>query len=79
MKLFDKILDHPYISSVIISVVFLLFMVLIGGCSDLISNDEPLGNGKTTCLNCGRESVYDLGYCKSCYKSFMDYTYGSKD
>jgi hypothetical protein len=78
MKLFDKILDHPYISGIIIAVLFLL---LVGGCQELVSksNDGPRGDGRTTCLNCGKESVYDLGYCKSCYRSFMDFTYGNKD
>lgn len=34
------------------------------------------GDGKTSCKNCGRSSVYALGFCKSCYKSFHDFTYG---
>lgn len=34
------------------------------------------GDGKSSCKNCGRSSVYALGFCKSCYKSFHDYTYG---
>ncbi|MCI5946000.1 MAG: hypothetical protein MRZ39_03740 [Oscillospiraceae bacterium] len=33
------------------------------------------GDGVSSCKNCGRHSVYALGFCKSCYESFMDYTY----
>lgn len=33
------------------------------------------GDGMESCKNCGRKSVYSLGFCKSCYESFMDYTY----
>lgn len=34
------------------------------------------GDGKTSCKNCGRSSVYALGFCKSCYKDFHEFTYG---
>lgn len=34
------------------------------------------GDGKSGCKNCGSSPVYALGFCKSCYKSFVDYTYG---
>ena len=34
------------------------------------------GDGKKSCKNCGAKSVYSLGFCKRCYDSFCDYTYG---
>lgn len=36
------------------------------------------GDGKSSCKNCGRSPVYAIGFCRSCYKSFVNYTYGEK-
>ena len=35
------------------------------------------GDGESHCMNCGWDSVYKLGYCKTCYKGFVDYTYAN--
>jgi len=67
---------------ILIIAVITFFLVILAshGCSKLASEPgRPVGNGTTTCSACGRKPVYDLGYCKSCYRSFMDFTYGNKD
>ena len=61
MKKFKKIL---------VLLMMLAFSVFATGCT------SSHGDGKTTCKNCGRSSIYALGFCKSCYEGFMDYTYG---
>ena len=40
-------------------------------------SSDSYDDGAVGCRNCGRSPVYDLGYCKTCYKGFMDYTYGN--
>ncbi len=52
-----------------IVVLMSLISTMFVACSDG-------GDGKSSCLNCGRKSVYALGYCKTCYKGFIDFTYG---
>ena len=49
-----------------------LIMVLLLG---LTACGNSGGDGETTCLNCGKKEIYDLGYCERCYESFMDFTY----
>lgn len=56
-------------------IVTILFCGLVG-CGGSGSSRPASYDGKNACLNCGKKSVYDLGFCKSCYKSFMKYTYG---
>lgn len=53
-----------------------LILVLCLSMSFVTISCSCSGDGKSGCKNCGRSPVYALGYCKSCYKSFMDYTYG---
>ncbi len=53
-------------------VVLLSFTISITGC------DDGGGDGITSCKNCGRTPVYALGFCKTCYKGFANYTYGKK-
>lgn len=53
----------------------LAIMLAVGMCFSMIACGG--GDGKTSCKNCGRSSVYALGYCKTCYKGFHDYTYGN--
>ena len=65
------------------ALVFIIGGIVNSGDAQL---DKPSGSsgssrpasydGKNACMNCGKKSVYDLGFCKSCYESFMDYTYG---
>ncbi len=55
----------------------ILCLVLVCACLfSLMSCGDNSGDGKSSCKACGRSPVYDLGYCKRCYKSFMDFTYG---
>lgn len=53
-----------------------LIVALISCLFLLCSCGDRHGDGKTSCKNCGRSQVYALGFCKSCYNSFIDYTYG---
>lgn len=61
-------------------IALLLCLMLMLSCVTVLTSCEgnggSSGNGKSSCKNCGRSPVYDLGFCKSCYKSFMNYTYG---
>lgn len=56
--------------SILLVVGMILSMMILPAC------EKSKGDGKTSCKNCGRTPVYALGFCKSCYKSFHDYTYG---
>lgn len=56
--------------------LLLSLILLLSGISVLSGCVDNSGDGKSGCKNCGRSPVYDLGYCKSCYQSFMNYTYG---
>ena len=58
--------DQKQLIAIICAIV--LFFI---GCFSCATCGDSGGNGKTTCKNCGRASVYALGYCKSCYKSFI--------
>ncbi len=58
------------ILSIVLALGMCLSMLSFAACED------NGGDGKTGCKNCGRSSVYALGFCKSCYKSFHDFTYG---
>ena len=60
--------------AIIFSCCFLGFCFL--SCGDCSGGG---GNGKTSCKNCGRNSVYSMGFCKSCYESFYEFTYGKDD
>ncbi len=55
---------------VIVCIIIAIFIASISSCTDSIG-----GDGSSSCKNCGRSPVYALGLCKSCYKSFSDYTY----
>ena len=59
---------------IILSILMCFSMFAITGCGS--SGGSSRGDGKTSCKNCGRNSVYALNFCKRCYDSFMDYTYG---
>ena len=56
--------------------LLLSLILLLSGVSILSGCEDNHGDGESECRNCGRSPVYDLGYCKTCYKGFMDYTYG---
>ncbi|MBP3657091.1 MAG: hypothetical protein J6K32_10400 [Clostridia bacterium] len=43
-------------------------MIALSGCDGAHVKD-----GIHTCKNCNKKEVYDLGYCKSCYTSFIDW------
>lgn len=61
-------------------IALLLCLVLMLSCITLLTSCEGDGgrikDGESGCKNCGGSPIYDLGFCKRCYKSFMDYTYG---
>ena len=61
---------------VILLVIFVLLCMLTGlfSCMGLLPSSE--GDGKISCKNCGKSSVYAIGYCKRCYESFIEFTYG---
>lgn len=55
------------IMSVLVAVVILVVVALAVG------DDDPRGDGKTTCRNCGRRPVTVMGYCEDCYEGFNDW------
>lgn len=61
------------ISSFIALALIILSSIICSGSS------KGKGDGKTSCKNCGKKSVYALGFCKSCYESFYEYTYKNKN
>ena len=58
-----------------IGIAIVVVIMLVGVISCALSPSGMGGDGKSSCKNCGRNSVYALGFCKSCYKSFHDFTY----
>ena len=52
---------------IIASIIIGLIVIMAATCSGGIG-----GDGRTSCKNCGRPSVYALGFCKSCYNSFKN-------
>lgn len=67
-------MNKPKISLSKIVIGVCILVLLIAHTIDFNANRR--GDGVSTCLNCRRSEVYALGYCKRCYESFMDYTYG---
>ena len=61
----------------IISFIILLILItaLIGSCFGGCETEG--GDGVSSCKNCGRGSVYFMGFCKRCYDGF--YNYNKKD
>ncbi|MEG0494237.1 MAG: hypothetical protein RR505_12280 [Raoultibacter sp.] len=55
---------------VIIAALLLAMMLSLSSCG---SSSGSKGNGTSSCKNCGRKSVYAIGYCKRCYESFNDW------
>ena len=60
------------IQSIVVVLIVLLLLfglgsIIFGGCED------NGGDGKSSCKNCGRSSVYASGFCKRCYESYIDY------
>lgn len=62
-----------------IGVFAIVVIMLVGVISCALSPSGIGGDGKSSCKNCGRNSVYALGFCKSCYKSFHDFTYDNDE
>ena len=62
-----------------ISIAVIVVIMLVGVISCALSPSGIGGDGKSSCKNCGRNSVYALGFCKSCYKSFHDFTYDNDE
>ena len=58
--------------TVALIIVLVLILVSIVGCFGDCGESSG-GDGKSSCRNCGRSSVYALGYCKSCYKGFRNW------
>ncbi len=56
-------------------ILVILLIVVIGGYVFLFphSSSGRGGNGKTTCLNCGRRARLTIGYCDTCYDGFSDW------
>ena len=72
-KLFKKLL----ITSLIFALLLVIGIVMIA--PEMSGGSSSAGSSSNSgCRNCGRTPIYDLGYCKSCYKSFMEYTYGKQ-
>lgn len=61
---------------VLVITVATLMCGLIGCGYDSGSRPDSY-DGVNKCKNCGSNSVYDLGFCKSCYEGFMEFTYGN--
>ena len=77
-------LKRLVISGIICIVVLLIGIVMLMPDVSSISSSSGSSSGSSSksssssskCKNCGRSPTYDLGYCKTCYKGFMNYTYG---
>lgn len=58
---------------VIVVIIIMSFSILFAtGCCNFG------GDGSSSCKNCGSSSIYALGFCRRCYNSFHDYTYGDQ-
>lgn len=58
------------IIALVIVIILILALVVACVCD---SHSNKRGDGSSSCKNCGRSPVYDLGYCKTCYKGFIKY------
>ena len=71
-------MGKPNILAIILLLVGFIFAIILGVslAGDYSPSSRPKHDGVEACKNCGRTSIYALGYCKSCYKSFIEFTYG---
>lgn len=60
----------------IIIMAFVVTAFVLFGIVSCLTNDTH-GDGVTTCLNCGKKEVYAMNFCKRCYRSFYEYTWGN--
>lgn len=56
-------------------ILIILVIAVIAGYTLLAphSSSGRGGDGKTTCLNCGRRASLTIGYCDTCYGGFSDW------
>ena len=58
---------------IIKGIIALVLIIVIGGAI-FGGCQRNHGDGIKTCKNCGKGSVYSLGYCKTCYNGFYSYS-----